>query len=173
MNRIEALGVVALLGVAHNGRALTEEQVSAFADGIGNLDFEAARLAAVMHAQSQTWMPSLGEFREAVLRPDIPDAAQAWGAALAEVHHAGWAGTPTFSHPAVSETVRLMGWRSICEQDEVAARAHFVRLYGDVRERYRRLALMDPQVVGAFEMRWQETRGLDRSAAGELGDAEG
>jgi hypothetical protein len=161
VNRKEALIVVALLGASHRGHPLTEEQVITFADGLDDLDFGAASLAARMHAQSETWMPSLGEFRRAVIRPDVPEGAAAWRAVLGEVHRVGAGGSPVFDHPAITAAVESVGWRTICLGDERAGQANFVKVYDRERERHERLALIDPRVLGAFEARWEETRGID------------
>jgi hypothetical protein len=164
MTETEALAVVALLGAGHRGHPLTREQVSIFAEGIADLDFGTARVAAKLHAQSEPWMPLLSEFRRAVIRPDVPEAATAWRAVLGEVHRVGADGSPVFEHPAISDAVASIGWRTVCLGDERATQTHFTKVYDKERGRHERLALIDPRVLGAFELHWEETRGIDAAA---------
>lgn len=88
--------------------------------------------------------PGAGRIRARAvdLMDPVPDEAAAWSEVLAQVSAVGAVGTPEWSHPAVSTAVESMGWRTICHStNREADRAHFFRIYGNVRTRSQPLAL--------------------------------
>jgi hypothetical protein len=148
VTRQEALAVWAILAASSSGRELTEAELEVRAELVADLDFAAARRAAIAYAQEAQWLPSVAELRAAVLAPDVPEAAGAWSEVCEYVARHGWPAPPdetSFSHPAVFEALRGLGnWQDFCGGDGAVNRAHFLRVYPAVRERARRDELVAP-----------------------------
>jgi len=87
------------------------------------------------------FFPTIAELRERVLAHATPagahpDAAEAWGLVLAEIKREGHMGTPRFADEVVARAVRIMDWWQLCvSENPVADRAHFMRIYEQLRER--------------------------------------
>lgn len=59
--------------------------------------------------------------------------------------------TVTFSHPAITAIVEAMGWRELClSSEQMADRAHFLRMYTNAVERLTSQSTKPPSVT-AFE----------------------
>src|SRR5262245_58161648 len=112
-------------------------------------DLDAAMVHAVvlsMATEGRPFAPTPGELRRALVDAGDPTPSpavdQAWGELLAAIRHYGYTGAPEWSHPALAQVVEhLGGWVHICQtwmdDDEVANRAHFMRLYPLVVDRLR------------------------------------
>jgi hypothetical protein len=80
-----------------------------------------------------------------------PDGDAAWAEVRSAIARHGWVEPPdyrgdrfgvrqwTWTHPAIGAAVEALGgWPYVCEStNEVADRAHFLRLYGEARARHR------------------------------------
>ena len=79
-----------------------------------------------------------------------PDADQAWAEVIGQITRVGHTGTPTWSHPAITEAVRgFGGWRLLCamETDQTAThRAQFRDVFNAVKGRAARVSSMLPDV---------------------------
>lgn len=79
-----------------------------------------------------------------------PDADQAWAEVIGQITRVGHTGTPTWSHPAITEAVRgFGGWRLLCamEIDQTAThRAQFRDVFNAVKGRAARVSSMLPDV---------------------------
>lgn len=155
MTRDEALACWAILGAAMPGHQLGEEQLAIRAELIGDLDAEAARGAALGLAQSGRWMPSVAEFREAVIAPSLPTPEAVWGEILQLVADFGYP-TPPCEHqcsPAAWRTIRALGgWQRVCEGDERVDRAHVLKqIAPPILDRLRRELLAGPALRPELE----------------------
>jgi len=116
------------------------ETADLYASLIGDLDRQAVIRAIRRRVLSDPsgFMPTIGEIRQAVAadRVQLPDPEMAWGIVLAEIRRTGYSGTPAFADTAIADAVKIMGWADLCSSDnQVADRAHFLRIYGAVRDR--------------------------------------
>lgn len=129
--------------------------------GLPYLDVVAA--VDSLAVESPRWFPGPGELRVRALelgQPEggAPAADEAWGEVVRERHRAGmFAGTPQsdrqleWSHPAIAAVVDAMGWAELCvSENEVADRAHFVKLYGERVTRLRVDRATPPTVAAAL-----------------------
>jgi hypothetical protein len=141
MTRDQALGIWAILTAASPGRELSTDDLEIRAELITDLAFDDARDTAVSLARSVKWLPSVAEFREAVLAPTLPEAGEAWGEVCRVVHSRGWMTPPIetdFSDPLILRAVRALGaWPDFCAGDEAINRAHFLKIYPAMAERAR------------------------------------
>lgn len=89
---------------------------------------------------------------------EVPGVDEAWAEVQREIARVGWTGAldpqrkPLFSHPTISAAVEAMGWQTLCEsENEVADRAHFLKLYGSATARATRDAVMPASVRELLE----------------------
>lgn len=118
-------------------------------------------------AEGERFTPTVGQIRNrsidlALVRSGerIPDTDQAWGEIKSEMSRVGYSGEldpndidakPRFSHPAITTAVESMGWPYLCRStDEMADRAHFLKLYAAAAQRTRSTSAMPPSVVAVL-----------------------
>lgn len=153
---------VALVAGAYPVPAWTAATLRTYEQFLADVDIAALRAVVLDWIRSHDSRPTIADLRKAVAgkqaaAADSPylDADEAWS-------HVEWAitsvgGYQTFpdTHPLVAETVRAIGWRTLCQSDNpVADRAHFLQLY---RQRLERAKRDDATTPGA----------VPRSAMGE------
>lgn len=140
------------------GSRLTEDDWNAMPDVwhrlLNDIPFELLDAAAMNHASASgsAFPPSVAELREAALSlvTDAPSAEEAWGEVRAAMGRYGHRTPPSeipFSSPTILKTVQIMNWLALCmSENEVADRAHFLRIYATLHEREKRDALRLPEV---------------------------
>lgn len=108
-----------------------------------DIDYREAEAVIVEHSRSGAqFPPNPGEIVERVIElreQRDGTAAPSLDVALSEVQfyvrHRGLRRPPDkWSHPAVANAVRAIGWPALCEMSDTT-RAHFLRVYGEARER--------------------------------------
>lgn len=113
--------------------------------------------------ESPRFFPGPGELRVRAIElgggsAGAPAPDEAWGEVVRERSRAGqYAGTALsdrtlgWSHPAVAAVVEALGWAELCtSENEVADRAHFMRLYAERVTRLRTDAATPPSVAAAL-----------------------
>lgn len=113
--------------------------------------------------ESPRWFPGPGELRVRAIEMGQPEGGapsgdEAWGEVVRERHRAGqYAGTALsdraleFSHPAIAVVVEALGWAELCtSENEVADRAHFLKLYAERVTRLRVDRATPPSVAAAI-----------------------
>lgn len=117
---------------------------------LADIDAPALLAAALDHISRSKFFPSVSELRDAAYRVvtlNQPSPEEAWGEVKAAFRRWGYTGKPEWSHPAIEATVKIMGWRELCQsENEVADRAHFLRIYASVEQRHKDNALMLPEI---------------------------
>jgi predicted CoA-binding protein len=115
-------------------------------------------IAAKQHAASSKWFPSVAELRGVALEIQarargIPTAAEAWVEVMGQVRAHGYYGEPVFSYPLIQQAIDgLGGWRNLCAgTNQVADRAHFLRIYESLSSRDHDTAAMLPVVYAAVQ----------------------
>jgi hypothetical protein len=116
--------------------------VDALYDQLGDLDLDLLKLGvtAACGELGRAFAPSAGEIRGAVIdmhtrASGLPDAAEAWGAVLQ--YFKDRSELPAFQHPVTQEAVGCMGGLSAIgmSDNQVADRAHFLKIFDQVRGR--------------------------------------
>lgn len=155
----EVASIVAIIGAAYPNFNATEMTIEVYFRTLSDLDFELLKTAA-LHAIAEPgrkFAPSVGELRGAVSEilqraSGMPSSFEAWEEFLQQVRAVGHTGIPQFSHPLVTKTVRVLGWRDLClSENQVADRARFVQAYEQFVERANRDMSMLPTVSGYIE----------------------
>lgn len=124
---------------------------------LGDVAAEAAVAAVEAYAVTGAeFAPGPGVIRRRALElaspSTVPDGDAAWAEVLEQIARVGYIGKPTFSHPAIEETVRAFGWLPLCQSETVMAdRAHFLRMYANAAERATFETVAPPSVIALTE----------------------
>jgi hypothetical protein len=118
-------------------------------------DIPARRLfdAAAQHARSSRFFPAPSELVSLATRhAATPSPEDAWRLVKREIRRVGYYGEPSFPDTTTASAVEAMGWDTLCLMDagdQAAERAHFMRIYGAYRERFRMAA--NPRLRGLIQ----------------------
>lgn len=117
---------------------------------LADIDAPALLAAALDHITRNKFFPAISELRDAAYRvvtQDQPSAEEAWGEVRLAFTRYGHNNTPVWSHPLIERAVKVIGWMELCmSENQVADRAHFLRIYGSVEQRSKDAALTLPEI---------------------------
>lgn len=119
---------------------------------LGHLSFDVGKAALGKHVISGAkFVPSPGEilsYADDILNPKRPSAAEAWAEVMHAVRFIGRNNTPTWPSEAIKKSVEgLGGWQVICDsENQMADRAHFMRLYDVESRREKEKAMLPPAI---------------------------
>jgi hypothetical protein len=156
----EILAVFGLLraNYHHALRDMTAEQISdlqvLWCELLRDVDGELLRAAALQHASTSKWFPTVAELREAAADIVSPNhrmtAMEAWGEVARQIRSVGSWGKPRFTSPLICRLVDDMGWLNLCTGDMPGAdRARFIEGYNALLLREKRETMELPQVTDA------------------------
>lgn len=70
---------------------------------------------------------------------------EAWYEVTSNISHVGSYGVPQWSTPAIQMAVNAIGWNNLCmSENQMADRAHFIKIYGATQERAKREQFVSP-----------------------------
>jgi len=150
MNNVEAAKVLALCSVAFPQYPLTKETISVYAELLSDLSIEQVEKAVKeLLMTSDRWL-SIASIRRKVAEQSgslAPTKIEAWGEVQAQMTKHGTYGQPEFSHGAITETVKNLGWRNLCLSENVeTSRSQFWRAYEELVTRFDRKVLVGDQL---------------------------
>lgn len=155
MTPTEAKSIVGMIAARYPTPALPLETLKLWAKLVVDLDYASAEAAAMGWFRSNTERLDPAELRrlvagtqaEAAESPYLA-ADEAWAHVVASITRVGRNRPFPDTHPLVAELVRAMGWGELCDsQNQMADRAHFLRLYEARLERARRGDAATPGAV--------------------------
>lgn len=139
MRESEAKRIMSMLQGVWAARPLSESACEVWEGLLLDLPYEPTKAAVTRLSKLSKWMPSLAEIRAEIVedRCDLPAPEVAWGQVIKAMHRDGGAhGTPRFEHDEVRQAVDVLGWRTIClDENEAATRARFTDAYRAIRAR--------------------------------------
>lgn len=176
MTEAQAIRLVGgLMAAFRTGEKITDATFDAYVEDLADLDYEPAALAVKTLRQTRTFLPSIAEVRDAAAEltaGHLPDGDEAWREVQSRMRKVGSYGTPRWSHPAIADTVKAMGWLELCASaNQVADRAHFLALYTTARRRFERDRQIAPEVrelAATLAARYELDRPLPDSMRPEL-----
>lgn len=126
----------------------------AYANGLADLEAEAARAAVSALVLTERWIPTIAAIRAKaaeLTRGRARTGAEAWGDVTEAMRRYGSYRTPgvdfEFRDPLVAQVVKRFGWSNLCASDAPGIdRAQFERAYNELAER----AAQDRAVAGAL-----------------------
>jgi hypothetical protein len=137
MTKSEAMKLVALLQGAYPRMTFPPTTLEVYAMGMSDLPYDAAYNAVSRLVQTSKWIPTISEIREQVVeeRASLPAPEVAWGEVQRAIGRVGSYMTPVFECEEIDRAVRVLGWKNICLDENVAStRARFVDAYRALRE---------------------------------------
>ena len=148
MTRHEAAQIIAALASAFPAFSPARETVAVYVEALSDLDYADTVAATHDLIRLEDRFPSVAAIRRRVgHRAGLlaPTAAQAWDEVNRQAADGGRSRVPSWTHPAVAETVRAVGWFSLCSStNPETMRAQFLRLYDDTRRRHDESAMITP-----------------------------
>lgn len=159
MTREESIQIVALLATGTKGKDLSEDEIAMFASMIQDVDFEVGKTVAAQLIQTETWMPSVAEFRAAARQATNggrKTGTELWGDVLDAIARNGYTREPDWSDPLIGQAIRSVfgSWKRLCESpldQEMSDRARFAQAYDSLAERAARHDVLSPEVAEALE----------------------
>lgn len=126
--------VVGLLAENYPRDEITPGRLAIFCAFLADVDEQRAALAVAEWVATQRYFPAVCDFRELLgrLSGDLaPDVDLAWAEVAGAVKACGaYRDPPVWSHRAIGEAVRAIGWRALCLSEHGdTTRAHFQRFY--------------------------------------------
>lgn len=107
---------------------------------LADIPYPVAEQALIKLLATNKFFPTVADIREAaenMTGNQLPAADQAWSEVLEQIRRIGSWGIPTFTHPAITEAVKAIGWRNICcSETPGVERAHFMKIYDSVKGRH-------------------------------------
>jgi len=140
VTRHEAAQIIAALASAFPAFPPARETVAVYVEALSDLDYADTVAATHDLIRLEDRFPSVAAIRRRVGHRTgllAPTAAQAWDEVNRQASDGGRSRVPSWTHPAVAETVRAVGWFSLCSStNPETMRAQFLRLYDDTRRRH-------------------------------------
>jgi hypothetical protein len=170
VNRDEFSRCVALIRAywPHGTATWTAAAIEAWESLLLDLDAAAAAAAIqVLAAEGREWPPPPGVVRQRAseLVSPIPTGGEAWAEVCGQVRRVGslrgmssWPSgepiEPVWSHPLIGEVADHCGWDALCAStNEMADRAHFLRLWEQASARERTGQALPPAARAALAAR--------------------
>ncbi len=146
MTKEQVYEIVQTFSIAFPNASLPPETIVLYCDMLADLPYDAAKTAVMKIIKTAKFFPTIAEIREATLRqmPGVnpPTPPEAWANVADQLQQCGTWHTPAFAHPLIAQAVRTMGWYDLCRSENpMTDRAHFLRIYGDLRDAAWRTAL--------------------------------
>lgn len=147
MTKQEAAQIVAALAAAFPAWPPSRETVAIYVESLVDLDYSDAAAATRDIIQTEDRFPPVATIRRRIAtRAGVlaPSAAQAWDEVNAQASDGGRRRSPMWTHPAVADTVRSIGWYNLCATtNPETMRSQFLRLYEDYRKTHDEHAIIE------------------------------
>jgi hypothetical protein len=144
VNNIEAARLLAVLAAGFPNFNLQKETVAVYANQLEDLSYSDGEVAIGNLLKTEDWFPTISKIRKEILLVGgglSPSREQAWIEVQYAIAHKGHTGKPEWTHDAVSEAVRCIGWTNLClSQNQETTRAHFFKAYDGISQRTDRAA---------------------------------
>ena len=148
--------VLAFLGGMYPRFEFPATSAAVYYDMLKDLDPTGLMLAVKKLGDESRFFPTVAEIRQAYFRLEelahgTPEAGQAWGEVVRQVWECGTWAIPRFSDPLIQRAVDAIGWEAICLSDTIGVeRAHFMKIYDQLKERQREHRRMLPEIREAL-----------------------
>lgn len=144
MTSAEAKRLIGSLLEMYPREVVTDGRLNLYAALLADIPVELGAAAVAHWLATEEFFPSPAKFRAlcAELSGTLaPDVDEAWSEVRKEIRRVGWSGKPRWTHDAIAEAVRAIGWDTLCGSTNGAIdRAHFQRFYAAAAKRVRTAA---------------------------------
>lgn len=139
MTEIEAAELVAILAAAFPSARIDSRTVSVYVRNLVDLDYASGHEAVNNIVRTADFFPSIASIRHEILSVNglmSPPKEQAWLEVEMSMRRIGRNGSVDWSHPAISEAVRTMGWVNMCLSENIdVVRGQFFKVYDSISGR--------------------------------------
>ena len=155
----EITKIMGVMAHAYPRYELSADSLKLYGKMLADIPSDILEAAAQQIMAENKFFPSIAEWREMahklmVGKLQIPSAFEAWEDAMAQVRRCGDyyryqlnQRTPEYSHPLVEKAVQVIGYRHLCESENISIeRAHFFKIYESLLSRAEEDARMLPDV---------------------------
>ena len=134
MNDNEFAEIIVILSTSYPNFKVTKDTVRIYKMMLNDIPLEFLQAGALKHTSENKWFPTIAELREAAFavmlnKPGIPSAFEAWQEAI---EHCRKGDYTSYSHPLIEKAVNIIGipyWKTMLEEQEMATRAQFIKVY--------------------------------------------
>lgn len=141
MTSAEAKRVIGSLAQMYPREVITDGRLNLYAALLADIPVELGAAAVAHWLATEEFFPSPAKFRAlcAELSGTLaPDVDTAWAEVRSEIRRVGAHRQPRWSHQAIAEAVRAIGWDTLCMSTDAAIdRAHFNRYFTAAAKRVR------------------------------------
>jgi len=139
MNEREAASIVAIIAAAYPQWPASRETVAVYADALSDLGHQETLATVKEIILTDDRWPTIAQIRRRHASRAgalAPTPAQAWGEISHQSGTTGRTGSPAWSHPAIGEAVKTVGWWNICNSsNSETLRSQFLKIYEDNQKR--------------------------------------
>lgn len=139
---------------------------------LSDIPMEQLKQAALRHIAASRFFPTVAELREStatLLQAPAQTALEAWGevtGAMSDARYYVYAdhcNVPEFANPITNRLVASMGWRNLCNSDNVIAdRARFTAAYDTLVQRQQSEAALPDMLQAGAAAQPQQLTGAER-----------
>lgn len=130
----EITKLMAIMSVAFPGKDLPKATIKLYAEVLKDLPEDVLEAASNELIASSNFFPTVAEWRGKSIdlmigKHNIPTAAEAWEEAIDHCRHGRYT---DYSHPLIEKASMSIGveyWRTMTIDQEMATRAHFMKIY--------------------------------------------
>lgn len=134
MNDKDFAEIMIILSNSYPNFKFTKDTVRVYKSMLNDIPLDYLQAGALKYATENKWFPSVAELREAAFdvmlnTPEIPSAFEAWEEAIDHCRRGDYT---NYSHPLIEKAVKQIGipyWQSMLEEQEMATRAQFFKIY--------------------------------------------
>lgn len=166
---IEVTKLIGVLAASFPQAQMSANSVNAYVAMLKDVPLNVLKVAVEQCVVESEFLPTIAKVRDRALslvRPERKDPMEAWGVVLKTIQRVGFYRSPTFDDPLIARAVECLGWQYLCtSENAVADRAHFAKVYEQLREREIHDSRLLPQALAL--------RALSNGRVQEIGDGRG
>lgn len=152
----------------------TKEQIEFWYEMLKDIDYQILELAVKKLISEMVYPPTIADIRKAVaetIEEPMLDAAGAWGEVKLAIRNYGSyreeEALKSLS-PITRKVIEGMGWKELCwskSENEMANRAHFIKLYEALTDREKKEQVLSMQVRSDIKALQTNRKKIDESVA--------
>lgn len=148
--------VLKQLFAAYPGNKATEGTVAIYFRLLADIPPESLQTVVDQCIATCKFLPTVAEIRDEwhnlTRKIGQLSATEAWASVLSEIRRIGYIGVPYFTDALTAQVVKTLGWRELCaSENQVADRAHFMRMYEQLVTRDTQVRKLLPQALDMAE----------------------
>lgn len=145
---IELTKLLGFLAAAYPNSQMTDESLKVYRAMLTDIPIGVIEVAVQQSIVNSEFLPTVATLRATCHRLTVPDELtgfEAWEVVRAAIGAIGAYQRPQFENRLIERAVNCIGWVQLCRsENEVADRAHFVKVFEQLKERQREDGMLLP-----------------------------